>query len=204
MRKAASFLVLILVAYAAGAVRHFGTDEVLAFVAPAVSYVTFVGDAVWSGVSAELGGQEYCGRFSYGEAVLIGVCLVICAIWALIGAVAIHADEDPFPSMVEVLWDKRPERPGLLDAPPRRRLPLGLVCLILPTAVFEFVARVTYFVCFTVATLVSLPFKALWHIDLSRLIPSRKCQLTAEERQRALARDADAVRVQVNKDTGHA
>lgn len=48
MRKFASVSVLILVAYAAGTVRHFETDKVVAFVAPAVPYVTAAGDAVWS------------------------------------------------------------------------------------------------------------------------------------------------------------
>ena len=55
MRKFASVSVLILVAYIAGAVRHFETDKaaaftdkVVAFVAPAVPHVTAAGDAVWS------------------------------------------------------------------------------------------------------------------------------------------------------------
>lgn len=50
MRKLASCLVLIIVAYIAGAARHLGTSKAVAFVAPAAHYVTEAGDAVWSGV----------------------------------------------------------------------------------------------------------------------------------------------------------
>lgn len=179
MRKVASFLVLILVAYIAGAVRHFGTGEVLAFVAPVVPHVTAFGAEIWSVVSPLMAVLSFQGEFV--ESMCIFAYLIVCAIWAIVAATEMHGrPSTPFPIAVMCLWDKRPTRVGLLGAPSRRTFPLWMAVLMLPAAVFEFGARIVYFVCFTVVTLFMAPFAI--DLDMRRFLPSRKRPLAAEER----------------------
>lgn len=172
MRKFASVSVLILVAYIAGAVRHFETDKaaaftdkVVAFVAPAVPHVTAAGDAVWSVVRPVGDVFAFAGQIT-AACVLAWVWLVIGVIWAVIAIADIHGESpDPFPSAVEFIWGERPR-----TADGRRTLPAWMVIIILLAAVFEFGARLCYFVSFTVATLIVAPLT----FDMSRLIPSKK------------------------------
>lgn len=184
MRKFASILVLILVAYIAGTMRHFGTDEVLAFFAPAVPYVTFFGDAVWSGVEPLVAPLRISEEMNLPivdantGVVLTGlsawVCLLGCVCWAARGAILMHGNPDrpePFPSAARGLWNNRPEvgaeQARRDDVLPQRTLPLWMALLILLTAISEFGARVFYFVGFTVVALIVMPLKALFTLNVS-------------------------------------
>lgn len=166
MRKFASCSVLILVAYIAGAVRHFETDKIAAFVAPAGPCVTAAGDAVWSVVRPVGDVFAFHSDHITAACVLAWVWLVIGVIWAMIAAKDMHSEyPDYFTSLVEFIWD---ERPRTEDG--QRTLPAWMGILILLAAVFEFGARLCYFVSFTVVTLIGAPLT----FDMSRLVPSGK------------------------------
>lgn len=166
MRKFASVSVLILVAYAAGTVRHFNTDKVVAFVAPVVPCVIAAGDAVWSAVRpAEYFFTAHSGPYIYAHAtacVLFFGWLGLGVIWAF---VSICTPKRSFFSAVEDIWNSRP---AVGD---QRIFPLYIAIITLIIAIFEFGARLWYFAGFTVVTLFAVPLKALKGLltfDLSR------------------------------------
>lgn len=178
MRKFATCMVLILAAYIAGSAQHFGLDKSLAFIAPAVSYITAAGDAIWSVVRpigklladriAEFDTAACKERPPTLAAWLVGAWLLLSVACA-VGALA-HGRAFPGFSLVKRgIWDNRPTVDG------RRTLPLWLAALIPLAAVIEFGSRLCYFAGFTVVTLfVTLfvaPFKVLVGLltcDLSR------------------------------------
>lgn len=168
MRKFATYSVLVLVAYIAGNVRHFGLDKSLAFIAPAVPYVTFAGDAVWSVIRPV--GEWLVAKFATAGASPTITSLPVAA-WLLLSAVfaitaRAHKGTNCFGlNLVKEIWDNRPTVDG------RRTLPLWLAALIPFAAVIEFGARLFYFVGFTVVTLLAAPLrilKGLLTCDLSR------------------------------------
>lgn len=174
MRKFAIYSVLILVAYIAGSVQHFGLDKSLASIAPAVSYITAAGDAIWS-VVRPIGKllADWIAEFDRDNSRPPTLAAWLVGAWLLFSAacaVGAFAHSRAFPgfglSLVkEGLWDSRPTVDG------RRTLPLWMAVLIPFAAVIEFGSRLWYFAGFTVVTLLMMPLKILKGLltcDLSR------------------------------------
>ena len=161
MRNLAGYSVLILVAYIAGAAQHFGTDGVLALVAPAVSGVTAAGDAIWSVVGQDLASHPILIP-------IVWLYLAIGAAWAFEAGGKHNRDlRDRHLSGVKGIWNKLPEVDG------KRSIPVWAVFIIPIVAVAEFFARVCYFAGFTVVSLTLAPLRAVFTLDLSELFIKR-------------------------------
>lgn len=152
MSKFTIALSLVVGAYIAGA--GVGTDEVLAFVAPAVPCVTAVGDAIWFAVCQVFALSD--SSFPRSVSALVAwVYLIIGAVWAVYAI-----DEHRFPSKVEDIWDWLPEVDG------KKSIPVWAIVAIPLVAVAEFFARVCYFAGFTVVALIGMPLKSMCTFDL--------------------------------------